>query len=338
MRASRWTAVALAASLAVSPLVSGAAEAAPKPKKPAFKKAPDGAAITSYKWLTKNKRQLDVTVKSPALGGRKVKVRLLLPRKWSMKAKRTWPIVYGYHGGHDNYTSWTRSTSIESIAAKYDVIVAMPEGDNGSYVDWYNGGKGGIPKWETWHMKEVIPLMQLNFRASKTRALFGNSSGGQGAMTYAARYSGEFKYAASLSGLLHILKPGVPTMLQYVNSGNGQDANAIWGDPVFNRDNWKLHNPYDIAEGLRGTGIFFSSGTSGKPGPGDPKVDPWDIGLISEKITGGTDQDFQKKLKQLKIPHIAHLYGDGRHNWPAWRREFKFVWPKIMKALHARKY
>ena len=110
--------------------------------------------------MTKNKRQLDVTVKSPALGGRNVQVRLLLPRKWSMKSKRTWPILYVYHGGHDNWQSWTKNTDIETTAAKYDAIVAMPEGDNGSYTDWFNGGKGGIPKWETWHIKEVIPLIE----------------------------------------------------------------------------------------------------------------------------------------------------------------------------------
>ncbi|WP_344840155.1 alpha/beta hydrolase [Actinocorallia longicatena] len=324
----------LTAAVALSSVVGAPASA----KGVKFKKAPDGARITAYKWVSKNKRQLDVTVKSPALGGQSVKVRLLLPRKWSMKSKRTWPIVYLYHGGHDNYTSWARNTDVETVASKYDAIVAMPEGANGSYTDWFNGGKGGTPKWESWHIREVIPLMQLNFRASKVRAAIGNSSGGQGAITYAARYSRQFKYAASLSGLLHILKPGVPTMLQYVNSGNGQDANAIWGDPVFDRGNWKLHNPYDLAAGLKGTKIFFSSGTTGRPGPGDPNVDPWDIGLISEAITGGTDQDFHKRLKQLKIPHIAHLYGDGRHNWPAWRREYKFVWPRMMAALHARKY
>jgi S-formylglutathione hydrolase FrmB len=332
---SKAVGVVLASALCLSAF-PGAAEAAPKPK---FKKANDGAAFTSYKWLTKNKRQADFSIKSPALGGKTVKARVLLPRKWSMKAKRTWPVVYVFHGGHDTYTSWARNTVIEQVVAKWDVIAVMPEGANGSYTDWYNYGKGGVPKWETFHTKELVQLMERNLRAGKVRAAMGNSSGGQGAITYAARFPGMFKYAASFSGLLNLRAPGIPIMLDNINSGNGQDPNAIWGQYPQDIENWKQHNPYDLAGALRGTKIFFSSGTSGRPGPGDPQnLAPWDIGLLSEKLTGYSDGYFKDKLDQLKIPYIAHLYGDGRHNWPAWRREFGFVWPRIMKTLHARKY
>lgn len=326
------TLTASALTLTVVPGFVGGADAAVK-----FAKAPTGASITSYKWLTKDKSRFDFTVKSPSLGNKSVKVRVLLPKGWSKTAKRTWPIVYAFQGGHDSYVAWTRSTDIETVARKYGVIVAMPEGADGSYTNWYNGGRGGTPKWESFHIREVIPLMEKNFRASKTRAVMGLSSGGQGAMTYAARYPKQFKFAASFSGILSMLKPGVPTMLQYVNSGNGADPNAIWGDPVWDRGNWKLHDPYTLADQLRGTKLFFSSGTTGRPGPGDPDVAPWDIGLLSEIVTGDTNKHFRDRLKQLKIPYTAHLYGDGRHNWPAWRREYKFVWPYIMQSIGAKK-
>ncbi|MEO5873563.1 MAG: alpha/beta hydrolase family protein [Streptosporangiaceae bacterium] len=335
----RTTAALLASTLCLGAVAvvgtGGIAEAAAKPT---FKKANDGAKFTKYKWLTKDKRQVDFSIKSPALGGRTVKARVLLPRKWSMKSKRTWPIVYLFHGGHDNYTSWARNTSIEQVAARWDVIVVMPEASNGSYTNWFNYGKGGNPRWETFHTRELPQLLERNLRASRSRAAIGNSSGGQGAITYAARYPGAFKYAASLSGLLNLTAPGIPLMLSNVNSGNGQDPDAIWGRYPQDAENWKQHNPYDLAGALRGTKIFFSSGTSGKPGPGDPQVAPWDIGLLSEKLTGYSDGYFKARLDKLKIPYIAHLYGDGRHNWPAWRREFGFVWPRIMTTLHARKY
>jgi len=326
--------VVTASALAVT-IVPGAAGAAPKLK---FKPASTGAKITGYKWLTKNKRQMDITIKTPSLPGVNPKVRLLLPKKWSMNSKKTWPIVYLLHGGHDNYKSWTRSTSIESIAAKYDVIVVMPEGANGSYTNWYNYGKFGPPKWETFHMTEVFQLMERNFRAGKSRAVMGNSSGGMGAMGYAARYPGRFKYAASLSGLLHLRAPFIPQFLKEINTGNGQDPDAIWGRYPADAENWKLHNPYDLAAGLKGVKIFFSSGLDGIPGEGDPKVDPWDLGLVSEKWTGYTNQYFRRRLKELKIPYTAHLYSKGRHNWPAWRRETNFVWPRIMKTIGAKKY
>ncbi|GAA2719728.1 alpha/beta hydrolase [Actinocorallia aurantiaca] len=332
----RFGVVAATSALLAGILPGAAASAAPKPK---FKAASTGAKITDYKWVSKNKRQMDITIKTPSLPGVNPKVRLLLPKKWSMKSKKTWPVVYLLHGGQDTYLSWTRATAIESLAAQYDVIVAMPEGANGSYTNWYNYGKYGTPKWETFHMKEVYQLLERNFRVNKSRAVMGNSSGGMGAMGYAARYKGRFKYAASLSGLLHLRAPFIPQFLNQINTGNGQDPNAIWGRYPADAENWKLHNPYDQAAGLRGTKIFFSSGLDGKPGEGDPQdLDPWDLGLVSEQWTGTTNKYFKQKLDNLKIPYTAHLYKNGRHNWPAWRREYKFVWPKMMKEIGARKY
>ncbi|MFD0534300.1 alpha/beta hydrolase [Actinomadura luteofluorescens] len=138
-------------------------------------RADDGARITAEKKIAS--REVDVAIDSPALG-RAVKTRILLPKNWTRNATATWPVLYAYHGGQDDYTSWTRNTDIEAWAAKYNVIVVMPEGDNGSYTDWYNYGKGGTPRWETFHTAEVRQLMERNYHAGALRAVIGNSSGG----------------------------------------------------------------------------------------------------------------------------------------------------------------
>ncbi|GAB3668932.1 alpha/beta hydrolase family protein [Actinocorallia lasiicapitis] len=293
----------------------------------AFKKASTGATITGYKWLGKNKRAFDFTVKSPSLGSSQ-KVRVLLPKGWKYKTKKTWPVTYLLHGGKDNYLSWTRSTKIVQLAAKWNTIVVMPEGSNGSYTNWYNGGKGGIPKWETFHMTEVFQLMERNFHAGKNRAIIGNSSGGQGAMTYAGRYPKRFKYAASFSGILSILTPGVPTALAYVNSTNGL-PDAIYGDSVQDRKNWLAHDPFALAPKLRGVKLFFSAGH------GSPV--PTDAGLFSEFVVGVTNDDFAERLYQLKIPYTSHLYPAGSHSWPFWWTELKRIWPTAMKTIKAKK-
>ncbi|MCW2885022.1 MAG: esterase [Streptosporangiaceae bacterium] len=296
--------------------------------------ADDRARITSQKAL--GAREFDITIQSPALGT-SAHARVLVPKGWTAGAKRTWPVLYAYHGGHDNYTSWTRSSDIAGLAAHYNVIVVMPDGANGSYTDWYNYGKGGVPKWETFHTVEVRQLMERNYHAGGVRAAIGNSSGGQGAITYAARHPGMFKYAASLSGILSMRTPGIPPLLMLTNAGNEQDPFAIWGTPGVDEANWIAHDPLALAPKLRGTGIFFSSGTTGRPGPGDPNVAPWDIGLLSEAATGRTNMDFRDRLNQLKIRYTADLYGDGRHNWPAWIRETHKIWPTLMKAIGAAK-
>jgi S-formylglutathione hydrolase FrmB len=326
--------VVLAAGLGA--VATGPAQALAGPAKtlagPA--KADDGARVTAETKIAS--REVDITISSPALG-KSVKTRLLLPPNWSRASTATWPVLYAYHGGQDNYTSWTKNTDIEAWAAKYNVIVAMPEGDNGSYTDWYNYGKGGNPKWETFHTAEVRQLLERNYHAGALRAAIGNSSGGAGAMAYAARHPGLFKYAASLSGILSMRSIGMPAMLMFTNASNGQDPFAIWGVPWSDDANWVAHDPYSLAPKLRGTGLFFSSGTTGRPGPGDPDVAPWDIGLLSEIAVGANNKDFKKRLDELNIPYTAHIYGDGRHNWPAWIREAASVWPTLMKSIGARK-
>ncbi|GAA2632326.1 alpha/beta hydrolase-fold protein [Actinomadura fulvescens] len=326
-RRSLATGTIAATVLGAGVVSTGAAQAAPRPRA-----AADGARITKTTKIAA--REFDITIQSPALA-RSVNARVLVPAGWRQDAARTWPVLYAYHGGQDNYTSWTKNTDIESWAAAYDVIVVMPEASNGSYANWYNYGKGGSPKWETFHTQEVRQLIERNYRGGGTRAAIGNSSGGQGAVSYAARHPGLFKYVASLSGILSMRSPGIPAMLMFTNAGNGQDPFAIWGIPYADDANWASYDPFALAAKLKGTGIFFSSGTTGKPGPGDPNVAPWDIGLLSEIAVGANNIDFRKRLDTVGVPYTAHVYGDGRHNWPAWIREAKFIWPTLMKSLGA---
>src|SRR5688500_4568259 len=124
-----------AAALAVVP-----AQATPVP-------ADDGAVVVGERWL--DARTVDLTVSSPAVGGH-VPVRVLTPPGWSPTASRTWPVLYLLQGVGDDYTSWTRETDVEELSASSDVLVVMPDaGRAGWYTDWWNGGRGGTPKWET---------------------------------------------------------------------------------------------------------------------------------------------------------------------------------------------
>ncbi|TDC73887.1 alpha/beta hydrolase family protein [Actinomadura sp. 7K507] len=313
----------------------GAAHAAPARGLAAAPVAADtGARITAEKKVGAN--AVDITIDSPSLG-KSVKTRILLPKNWQRGAQATWPVLYAFHGGQDDYTSWPRNTDIEAWAAQYNVIVVMPEAENSGYTDFYNYGMGGTPQWERFHTAEVRQLVERNYGAGAMRAAIGNSSGGSGALTYAARHPGLFKYAASLSGILSMRSPGIPALLMFTNASNWQDPFAIWGIPWVDDANWKAHDPYTLAPKLRGTGIFFSSGTTGRPGPGDPNVAPWDIGLLSEIAIGANNKEFKKRLDELGIPHTAHIYKDGRHNWAAWIREAKSVWPALMNSIGARK-
>jgi S-formylglutathione hydrolase FrmB len=309
----------------------------------ALRKADTGAAITGQKRISAH--ILDLSVRSPSLR-QTVKVRVITPKGWSRTAARRWPVVYAYHGGNDNYLSWTRETDIEGLAARWKALVVLPEGGtNGSYTDWFNYGKGGTPKWETFHTKEVIQLMERNYRAGSNRAAMGISSGAQGAITYAARHRGLFKYAASFSGIVHLTKPGIPAILmaEGLAFNPTQDPFRIWGKPDKNLRNWSQHDPYVLAKNLRGTGLYLSAGTTGEPGPLDPPFVGWKyvearlVGGISESVAGSTNVSLISRLKQLKIPVTTHIYKNGWHQWGYWVLEMQRAWPLMMKAIGAKR-
>jgi S-formylglutathione hydrolase FrmB len=300
--------------------------------RPQLQAADDGARIVAQEWLDPN--TFDITVDSKAVGSQQ-KVRVLVPTGWKSRSARTWPVVYAFHGGRDTYVSWTRSSDIKTIAKQYDIMVVMPEADDGGYTDWWNYGEGGVPQWEKFHMSEVRQLVERNYHAGGVRACMGNSSGGEGCVTYAARHPGAFRYAASFSGILSLRSPGIPTLLMATNLLNVSDPFRIWGIPGIDDANWRAHDPVALAARLRGIGLFISSGTTGLPGPLD---DPSTIaGGPIEVPTGQTNIAFRARLRELGIPVTAHLYGPGTHSWPYWRREMGSAWPLMMSAIGATK-
>lgn len=327
------TATVLTACLATVALVQVPAHAAPR-----YRPADTGATVRNVTWV-KQGSQLDITVASKAVASEQ-KVRVLVPKGWRADAKRTWPVLFAFQGGRDDYTSWTRETDIEGLAARYGTIVVMPEGGNGFYTDWWNGGKRGTPKWETFHLTEVRQLIERNFRGGTSRGCIGLSNGGTGCVAYAARHPGMFRYAASYSGVLSLLSPGIPAMMMGLAAVQGARPLQIWGDPVTNRANWQAHDPTSLAGKLRGTRVHFSAGTTGKPNDlDDPKMPPGQkfLGRIAEPPVGYTNIVFRDRLTALRVPFTAHIYRDGRHAWPSWIRELNATWTDIMATIGARR-
>ncbi len=76
-------------------------------------------------------------------------------------------------------------------------VPRLPHAAGGWYADAWNGGAGEPPAWETFHLVELIELLDRNWRADGARPVAGVSMGGFGAMAYAARHPGMFRAAAS---------------------------------------------------------------------------------------------------------------------------------------------
>jgi diacylglycerol O-acyltransferase / trehalose O-mycolyltransferase len=280
-------------------------------------------------------RLRDLTIDSPALG-RLAKVRLLLPRRFAVQPSRRWPVLWLLHGCCDTYQAWTRSTGLEDLADLDGVLVVMPEaGQVGFYSDWYNGGHGGPPRWESFHLSELRPLLERGWRAGDRRAVAGVSMGGLGAIAYAARHPGMFRAAAAYSGILDVrLQDGPipgPRLVQNLLRAYGEDPGALWGDPGRQADVWAAHNPYDLAARLRGVGVFVSVG-NGQPGPLDGPAPSQQARQIEQALQPQV-LAFAGRLRQLAIPVQLDAYGPGTHDWPYWQRALRRSLPLLLHAL-----
>ena len=285
---------------------------------------------------TVSRRVRDLVVDSPALDGQAT-VRLVLPRRFDAEPRRRWPVLWLLHGCCDSYQSWTRSTDVEGLPELAEVLVVMPEGGQvGFYSDWHNGGRGGSPRWETFHLTELRELLERDWRAGSRRAVAGLSMGGLGAMAYAGRHPGMFQAAASYSGLLHTRYQGEPLagprLVQDLLGTFGEDPAALWGDPRRNGGVWAASNPYDLAPRLRGVRLFVSAG-DGRPGPLDGPAVSGQARQIEENLYP-QNREFVRRLRELAIPVRFDDYGPGTHDWPYWERELHRSLPLLLDALH----
>ncbi|XVV38168.1 alpha/beta hydrolase [Streptomyces sp. CA-100214] len=279
-------------------------------------------------------RQVDLSVRSTALGGRTVKVRLLTPDGWQpsdRNHRQHWPTLWLLHGCCGDYTSWTAMTDVAQTDSLRDVLVVMPEaGWNGWYSDWWNHGKGGDPAWETFHTVELRRLLESDWGAGGNRVVAGLSMGGQGALSYAARHPGMFKATAAYSASAHpLLNDESTDRIMGFFAGQGDDPLRVWGDPVAQRRIWQSHDPFHLARHLKSIPVYLSCG-DGTTGPLDPPGS-----------TSALEADFNRQnhalaveLKRVGARHVTtNFYGPGTHGWAYWERELHASLPMLLKAL-----
>ncbi|WSQ09323.1 esterase family protein [Streptomyces sp. NBC_01231] len=318
----------LACLLLVTPLYGTAAAAAGNGVRQASRSADTGARITDVDEI--DARTVDLTVRSRAMRA-SVPVRVILPKSWKSERERTFPVLYMLHGGEDDYTSWTRETDVEALAENSEVLVVMPDGGmHGYYSDWY----AGRPRWETFHTVELVRLMERSFRANSSRAVVGLSMGGFGALNYAARHPGMFRYVASMSSYVDLDDPTVRFLLLLGSAMDGVDINRVWGDPKRHPDIWQAHNPAAKPDAFVGTKVHLSSG-DGTPGPLDEghSQSALLVGSMAEAALPASVTKFAESLRSAGVDVSTNLYEPGTHSWPYWQRELHSIWPAVTEEL-----
>ncbi|MFC9893112.1 alpha/beta hydrolase-fold protein [Nocardia sp. NPDC127579] len=326
------------APAAVAPEAPAAPAVAPAPApQPAAAETPRDPRVQKTIWL--GDRRVALWIESAAMAT-PIQVQLLLPRDWNTRREAKFPTLYLLDGlrATDDESGWTKDANAEEFFADKNVMVVLPVGGQSSfYSDWVAPNNGKNYKWETFLTKELPPVLESGWRASDARGLAGLSMGGTAAMFLAGRNPGFAKYAASYSGFLTTTTLGMPQAIMYaLRDAGGFDANAMWGPPTS--DEWDNHDPYTLAEKLKGTSLYISSG-SGSTGPFDqaspdiPGVSTNYAGMGLEILSRLTSQNFVSKLGKLQIPAQVNYRASGTHTWPYWDFELRQSWPQAAAAL-----
>ncbi len=107
-----------------------------------------------------------------------------------------------FHGGADDFRQFD-FLGIRDLTAGKPIIVVMPDG---GHAGWYCNPVTsfvGPRNWETFHIAQLLPWIEANFRTYAEydgRAVSGFSMGGFGALKYAAKYYGHFASVSAHSG------------------------------------------------------------------------------------------------------------------------------------------
>ncbi|WP_181274768.1 alpha/beta hydrolase [Brevibacterium oceani] len=273
---------------------------------------PEPRGKDAQTWHIRDKRKLSPRLReffiySPALG-RTVGVRVLLP---GIPAEVS-PVIHLFHGGGDDFRSWTDFGSAEELTLETPYLVVMPDGGAGTYSRLAVGSE--VHDWPRFHTEEIPAFLKANFSvdwAPANQLLAGLSMGGYGTMKYAAWHPDRFGAAAAFSSPLDPLST-VPAF-DIIAMREGARSMTLFGDPVADRSEWLANSPYALAENLFGLDLWFSAGSGSLEESKDRD--------LLESMINSQGERFSARLNGLGIRHSWFPRTSGLHNWSSWERE-----------------
>ncbi|HZU73837.1 MAG TPA: alpha/beta hydrolase family protein [Acidimicrobiales bacterium] len=310
--------------------------AAPATAAPGRGRSHDRAPGPAVRCASAEPEQL--TVRVPTSAGLRITdnhVEVLLPSRYCRAGER-FPVLYLLHGTGDTYRSWLAQTDLARVAASYQIIVVMPDAGHGPQAGWYSDWRDGSYQWETYETSVLPSYINSHFRTlARDLAVAGNSMGGFGALSLAARHPGMFRAAASFSGAVDTLygAPASGVAFAELHDRYGTPDSQIWGDQSADQAVWAAHNPTSLAAKLKGVTILLASGTGTPGGPqGDAPADPGDYFL--ENGIFQMNLSLVRALDAAGVAHSDRFYTGGYHGWPYWQADLHWALPQIARALH----
>lgn len=219
-------------------------------------------------------------------------VNVLLPDDYYTSGRR-YPVLYLLHGGVQDFRKFDMEDDIRGLTAGRRLIVVMPDGGP---AGWYSNpvtSFAGAHNWESFHMNQLIPWVDANFRTYAEydgRAVSGFSMGGFGALKYTAKYYGHFASVSSHSGPASLRRDG-GLVVHWANTSSAfaeLNGGTVYGAPLWNQGRVSADNPIERVESYRNKRIFLVCGLDED---------------VNETPVRAGQREFRALLTQRGIPH-----------------------------------
>lgn len=254
------------------------------------------------------------------------RAKVLLPDGYD--PDKAYPLLVLLIGLNSHYSDWSDpgQGEIEKTAAGFPGIIVMPEGGDGWYLDWWNGGKRGSPSWESYILDEVIPQVEERYPIRSGRrwhSLAGVSMGGLGTAYLGGRLPGYFGSIAVFSGFVDTqLFPGTGAFQSgTAYAGAAQppvDPFIVTGPPGGFYETG--HNPAKLASNLAHTRVFMITGD------GTPLVQGPSTGIVgqSEELAfiRPMSDSYAAALRAADVD-LTYVVRPGYHDWNNFRPELQ---------------
>jgi len=243
-----------------------------------------------------------VPVTSQAMNGAHLSYSVYTPPDFS--ADEELPLVLFLHGGGDepqNFERYGVAERLDEAIAEGRmprVVVALPQGDNGFWINWWDETR----RYEDWLLMELLPEVQRSYhtrRCPEDCHIMGVSMGGAGTLRFALRHPEHFASATVLSGPVF----DTERMLEFIQS-----------------------RLYSLA--IPTHRIFGPPRPKSEIAPDDPFVvwqQPEDLHVRlffgwAERDRSGikeSNEALRAHLEEAGIPHHAEEF-EGEHKWYSW--------------------
>ncbi|MGE0214531.1 esterase family protein [Mycolicibacterium sp.] len=266
---------------------------------------------------------------------------------------RTIRVEFQYGGPHsvllldglraqDDFNGWDINTAAFDWFHQSGISVIMPVGGQSSfYADWYRPARGHAGtltyKWETFLTRELPTWLAAN----KGQDPFGNavvglSMSGSAALTMAAWYPHQYKFAASLSGYLAPSRGLWPTLIDIaMQDAGGFDAVDMWGTPGSAA--WQRADPTvninRLVANRTALWVYCGNGVTSDLDAGT------DLGAnfgaqYLENITLSTNKEFQKQyLAAGGRNAVFNFPPNGTHSWGYWGAQLQAMKGDMVRIL-----